>query len=152
MKAGRSEEAERLFKRELGIRDTKMEPDDLSVANTLSVLGQCIRKGTARGGRGFLQRRSGRRKWGPAAWPLPIRCTRRRCSSCRRCSILFALDQCVREERGLREAEVFLKRELEILNANMKPDHSAIAGTLSALGLCILQERRPVGAEGFFNR
>ena len=39
MKAGRSEEAERLFKRELGIRDTKMEPDDLSVANTLSVLG-----------------------------------------------------------------------------------------------------------------
>lgn len=41
---GRPAEAEVFFKRELEIREAKLEPGDLSVANTLYELGSCARR------------------------------------------------------------------------------------------------------------
>lgn len=46
--------------------------------------------------------------------------------------------------------EVLFTRELNILDAKIKPDHPPVASTLYSLGFCFLQEGRPGEAEIVF--
>lgn len=145
--SGRTEEAERYYRRALAIRVKVLDKHHPEVGNITYELGRCASK---------ARRVAEARDW--YLQTLKIEEDNLGADHPEVATVLFALGGCEAEAGRMREAEVSYRRSLAIWDAADKDeglgvtDLLVVADTLSALGKCLLKEKRKDEALWFYER
>eukprot|EP00752_Nemacystus_decipiens_P008095 g7236.t1 len=140
-KAGRTEEAEGLYRRALTIREEKLGVDHPHVASTLHNLGVCaLEAGKMEEAKGFLRR------------ALTIREEKLGVDHPDVASTLMELGLCALRTGRTEEAEGLYRRALTIREKKLGVDHPDVASTLYNLGVFASKAGRTEEAEGLYRR
>ncbi|CAM9662115.1 unnamed protein product, partial [Pylaiella littoralis] len=135
------DEAERLLRRCLAIKESKLGPEDVAVAHTLYELGVCaLEAGRLEEAEELLRR------------CLAIRESKLGPEDVAVARTLYQLGFCALEAGRLEEAEELLRRCLAIEESKLGPEDVAVAHTLYELCVCALQAGRLEEAEELLRR
>ncbi|CAN0043504.1 unnamed protein product [Ectocarpus sp. 4 AP-2014] len=139
--AGRTEDADSLFREVLAIEERKLGADHLDVADTLSNLGECaLKAGRTKDATEYYERalKIEEDKFGADQPVLG--------------STLHHLGLCAEQDGRTDEAEELFRRSLAIEEKQMGADHPNVAATLAGLGANALASGKKEEAESMLKR